>query len=326
MAYQATTITAITSIPAIVSAFAIAQGWTVNTTNPAEPVFTLPTTDSLVTWKLSAAIASFDHTLTFTAVSSAVPTSSANTRSPKLAPTSGTDPATKLPTKVHVFCSPAPSETPYLGIVIEYGTNLYRHLYLGRMERLGSYAGGEIVAGQQGPITSSSANIGHRDYSLVKYLFQSKSNAWSSTTCGGVRVNHADNPNEWRKFIGYQTGSITSLPSDAVIGGYGDSVNDGFLARAESPFAGVNPLVSINLFAVKPITGDVSFVPIGRPPGVRLVNMKNLDPGASIAVGGVNWRVFPAMAKNDSQTMPPGLGNWRSYESSYYVGYAYREN
>ena len=213
-----------------------------------------------------------------------------------------------------------------LAIVIEYGTNLFRHLYLGRMERTGVYTGGEVIAGQQGPITSYNAGVSFRDYSSVQYLFQSRSAVWANTACGGVRVTHADNPAEWRKFRGFNIGSVTSLPSDAVIGGFGDSVCDGFLARGESPFAGINPLVSANLFAVKPITGDISFVPLGRPPGIQLVNLRNLDVGSSFEVGGVQWRVFPAMAKNDSQTMPQGLGFWRSYESSYYVGYAYREN
>lgn len=326
MAYQVTNISAITDIPAIVSAFAIAQGWSVNTTTPSQPIFTLPTTDSLIQFKLSAAISSYDHTLTWTASGSAVPTSTANTRSPKLAPTSGTNPVVPNPAKVHLFISPAPSETPYLIISIEYNSNLYRHLYLGRMERLGNYSGGEIIAGEQGPYTSYSANVSYRDYNRVQHLFQSRSAVWANTACGGVRVDHADNPNPWRKFLGYQTGTITSLPSDAVIGGLGDSVNDGFAARGESPFAGINPLISLNLFAVKPITSDISFVPLGRPPGIRLVNIKNIDPGASMTIGGVTWRVFPAMSKNDSQTMPAGLGNWRSYESSYYFGYALREN
>lgn len=326
MAYQALTVSAMTDIPAAVAAYAITQGWTVNTTTPTQPIFTLPTTDTLIKWQLSATVSGVDHTLTWAANGSAVPTSTANTRSPKLAPTSGTTAVVPAPTKVHVFITPAPNETPYLILAIEYGTNLFRHLYLGRMEALGAYTGGEIVSGNQGPMTSYSATRSFRDYQ-VQHLFESRSGVWGSTQCGGVNVYYpADNASQWRKFYGFQTGTITSLPSDSVIGGFGDGVNDGYVARGESPFAGINPLVPISLYSVKPITSDISFVPIGRPPGVRLVNMRNLDPGASINVGGVQWRVFPSFAKNESQTMPAGLGNWRSYESSYYVGYAFREN
>lgn len=326
MAYSQQTITAITDIPALAAAFAVANGWTVNSSTPTQPVFTLPTADTLGTWRLSASISGYDHTLTWTTVSSAVPTSTANTTSPKLAPTSGTNPVVPTPTKLHMFISPAPATNPYLAIVIEYNTNLFRHLYLGRMERLGDYSNGEIVAGMTGPMTSYSATVGYQDYNCVQYLFQSRSAARANTACGGVRVTHADNANEWRKFLGYNTGSVTSLPANCVLGGYGDAVNDGYVARGEVPYAGINALVSINLYNAKPITSEMSLIPIGRPPGIRHVNMRNLGPGDSINVGGVQWRVFPAMAKSSETAMPPGLGNWRSYETSYYNGYAYREN
>lgn len=329
MAYQTQAISAITSIPALVAAFAAAQGWTVDNTTPTQPIFTLPTTDTLIKWKLSAAISGQDHTLTWTASGSAVPTSTANTRSPKFAPPTGTTAVPQLPTTLHMFISPAPTETPYLAIVIEYGANLFRHLYLGRMERLGNYSGGEIVSGCSGPHTATSGVISYRHFSHTQYLFSGRSSLFGTTGCGGVNVNHADNPNTWRKFVGVNGSSITLLPNDTVMGGINDGVNDGFYARGEAPFIGANLLVPLNLYTVKPITGDVSFIPIGRPPGVRGVHMANIDPGSSIEVGMVNWRVFPAFAKSELTDMPGGIagsGYWRTAETSHMIGYAYREN
>lgn len=328
MAYSAQAVTSMSDIPAAVAAFAAAQGWTVNTTTPTQPIFTLPTTDSLINFKMFSIVSGVDHTVTLQASGSAVPTSTASTRSPKLAPASGTTASVPLPYKIHMFAPPAPNETPYLATVIEYGTNLFRHLYLGRMNRIGGYAGGEVISGQQGPISALATTMDFDEYAHTQYLFGSRSSVWADTACGGVNVSHADNANQWRKFRGYGTGMITSLPDDCVLGGFGDAANDGYLANGEINFYGVNPLIPINLYAVKPVTSDKNFVPIGSPAGVRLVNMKNLDPGAQINVGGRNWRVFPAMAKNESTTMPrdSSHGNWRSYESSYYVGYAYPES
>lgn len=328
MAYQTEAVTAMTDIPALVAAFADAEGWTVDVTSPNAPIFTLPTTDTLIDWQLTAAVSGVDHTLTWTANGSAVPTSSANTRSPKLAPASGTTPDVPPPATLHMFISPAPAEEPYLAIVIEYLPNLFRHLYLGRMERLGDYAGGEVIAATQNPMASSTSTIDYNNFDHVQHLFTSRSDVWSSTQCGGVHIDHADNPDPWRKFRGQNTGGITSLPSDAVLGGANDGINDGYLANGESNFAGLNPLISINLYAVKPITGDCSFIPIGRPAGVRLVNMRNLDPGDSIEIASTTWRVFPGMAKSAEVDMPRDAshGNWRTFETSHYIGYAYPEN
>lgn len=329
MAYSVQTVSAMTDIPAAVASVAIAQGWTVDTTNPNQPIFTLPATTSKINWQLSATVSGQDHTLTWTANGSAIPTSTGNTRSPKLAPTSGSTAVVPLPTKVHVFISPATPAiaSPYLALAIEYNSNQFRHLYLGVMEALGNYTGGEVVSGMQGPLSSYGASIEFDDYTRVQYLFGSRSACWSNTQCGGVRVTHADNPNEWRKFLGFSTGTITSFPANSALGGFRDALNDGYLANGECNFAGSNPLVPMNLYCPKAVTGNMNFVPIGRPPAIRLVNMRNLEPGASIAIGGVNWRVFPAMRKATQLTMPNASsnGNWRTYETSYYVGYAYKE-
>lgn len=331
MAYVVQTVAAITDIPAAVASIAIAQGWTVNTSTPTQPIFTLPTSPASINWRLSAAISAQDHTLTWTANGSAVPTSTANIRSPKLAPSSGTTAAVPPPAKIHVFISPytgSPIVAPYLSIVVEYNSNLFRHLYLGVMEKKGNYTGGEVIAGTAGPISASSSTHSFDDYATTQGLFSGRSSIWGTTGCGGVNINHADNPNQWRKFLGHSSLTKTNFPADAVMGGFMDGINDGYLANGQMNFAGTSALTPINLYAIKPVTGDVNFVPIGNPPGVRLVNMQNFDPGVQVSIGGVNWRVFPQAAKRVEQTMPPASsnGNWRQYETSYYVGYAYREN
>lgn len=140
-----------------------------------------------------------------------------------------------------------------------------------------------------------------------------------------MRVTHAGNPYEWRPFKGYGAGNISDLPLDSALGGFGDGINDGYLVRGESSFSNMNVLVPINLYTVHAIASDFGFTPIGTPPGIRMVHMRNIDPKATFSVGDITYRVFPAISKQSGTTMPAGLGNWRTYESSYYVGYAYPE-
>lgn len=324
MTYTTQSVSAMTDIPAHVATFAAGLGWTVDTTNPNQPIFSLP--GGGINWQLLANVSGVDHDLTFQASGSAVPTSVAKVRSPKLAPPSGTTAAVPAPSVLHMFGTPS-TETvsPYIALVIEYTSNLFRHLYLGKMEKMGDYTGGEIVSGCGGPIQSLASSYNYNDINRVTYLFRARSTMWADTLCGGVHVNHADNATPWRVFYGSPASPINGLSDGIVLGGFGDAINDGYLARGESPFAAVNMLVSPNLYITQPVTNSKAFVPIGRPPGVRMVNMKNLDPGSQISVGGNNWRVFPAWAKSPEKTMPNGNGNWRQYESSYYVGYAYRE-
>lgn len=323
MTYQTEAVTGLDEIPALVSAFAAAQGWTVDNTDPNAPIFTLPTPAASIDWQLEyIPVDADDLRLRWTASGSAVPTTVAQFASPKLAPPSGSSALVPDPQTLHMFCSPADpgnNPYPYLAIVVEFGPNLFRHLYLGVVERLGNYTGGEVVSGCTGPIVSTPSDIEYRNYSIgPQYLFQARSSHWNSGFEGGMHIAHADNPVPWRTFQG-------ATLDNAVLGGFGDGINDGYLARGESPFAGVNPLVPVNLYAVRDLSGTDHYVPVGRPPGVRHVHMKNFDPGAQAAIGGVNWRVFPALAKNASEDMPAGNGNWREYETSYYVGYAYPE-
>lgn len=325
MAYTTASVSSLSSIPALASAFAISQGWTVNTSVPATPIFTPPVAGSPIAFQLSAIVSGTTHDLRWAASGSGIPTSSANIRSPRMAPASGSTPVVPNPTAVHMFISPAPSDNPYFAIVVQYGPNWFRHLYLGVMEKLGNYSGGEVIAGCTVlPDANATLNLGIDDG--VHHLFQGRSDIWADTLCGGVRVSHADNPNTWRKFRTGKTDLFALLNANGAFGGYCDSINDGPFMRSEAAYAGVNILNPVNLYATQPITGDMNFVPLGRPPGIRHVHMKNLDPLQSISIGSKVWRVFPSISKSELTTMPRGTANFRTQESSHWFGYAYPEN
>lgn len=316
MAYQQSSITSLSEIPALVAAFAAGKGWTVSgstfrrTDDAGATVFTL-----------EASITGYDHILRATATGA--PT--AQIRSPKLNGTAGA-PVVPSPTSVHLFARATPQ--PFIAIVVQYGYNLFRHLYIGNLVKVGTYTGGECASGTN----VHASNNGFDRYPIhyrfdTAHLFAAAARVQDASVAGGVRVLHANNPTTWRAFR--ETGDFNPMGTfgnAGVIGGFGDDINDGYLARGQSPFGGLSILTPINLYAPMPITGDTVFAPIGHPAGVRLVNMGDFDPEAVITVGADEWKVFPAIRKSADMEAPKSAAGWAQFEASGNVGYAYPVN
>lgn len=316
MAYEQVSVTSITQIPAAVAAFAAANGWTVAGQNYKY--------GSGVEFALSASISGFDHELKWARTSDVRVTSAAKMRSPKLNGTSAS-PEVSVPSSVHLFAGTTPA--PFLAIVVEYGFNSYRHLYLGYVEKHGFANGGEVIGATGFPSSASPTRypITFRD-DEVQYLFGGRTRAWDNANTGGVLVDHAANPTKWRRFYSpVGINSITTFTGTEAIGGFKDDINDAYIARARSSAAGINLLVPIHLYAAQGAGASVQFIPLGPPAGVRAVNMTDLDPKSSIAITTDEWMVFPALSKA-GDTVVKSLNGWGAGESSGMVGYAYRKN
>jgi hypothetical protein len=302
MAYQEISVSSVTEIPAAANAFMAANGISVPFT-------------------LSAAIGGTNNQ-DKDVIATHANGNRAFCRSPKLNG-SQNNPFVPAPTKIHCFGGTSPVH--WCAVVIEFGYNLYRHLYLGHMEKLGDYTGGEVVAATNFPDAQSSQNftIGYDD---AQYLFNAAQNYAAQAGSGGVMVTHADNPIAWRFFKAPKNIflSLANIPGDAVLGGYADSWNDILLARARTSYAGAQILVPVNLLVSRGGGSDGYFSPIGKPSGVRMVRMDGLDPGAQIDVGNKKWRVFPQIRKSESTSVSRGT-YWNSTETSWMVGLAYLE-
>lgn len=335
MATETHNIAAITDVPALVGTFAAANGFDADLTNPNAPIITCPgdsnSVEENLPMQISASIVLNVHSVQWGAPqpdsNSLEDETVAIAISPILGGVDPGHPNVSLPTKLHIFGTAVGTDSPFIACVIEYGFNSYRHLYFGKMEAQGGYTGREVIAGTCGPQSTGAFARDFNDPSSWKYLFGAFSGVLPNNQQGGVRIVHADNATPWRRF---KPGNLnTSSPldeftGDEVIGGFGDAVNDGYLTRARSAFNGRNPLVPINLYSMEPIVNDVSLVPIGRPPGVRMVHMQDLEPGAEIVVGNETWRVFPVMTKS-AALFVTATQSWPTNESSVYVGLAYLE-
>jgi hypothetical protein len=323
MAVQEVAISAMSDIPPLVRQFAIDNGWIVSGTT-AQPIIQHPSLVGAVPFTLRALV---DGTTTgmrnrlqwLATVGTAV---AANMFGP-MRGTAGT-PTFVAPTKLILFSGLLPE--PYLAIVVEFGFNLYRHLYLGNMEKNGAYGGGEVIAGSIWGNQWTSTVIPWDDITVHQYPFSSYQGTMAASGAGGVRIEHADNPTPWRSF--FTTSTVTpqsnlTLAAAGVMGGFRDSVNDIYMARGKNSFAGASMLVPINLYAVRP-SNMLSH--IGRPAGVRMINMENIEPATSLTVGSKTWRCFPAFRKSSATSIARPVTSWPPDETSYYVGYAYQEN
>lgn len=294
-------ITALSEIPPLVNTFAADAGWTVTGTS-ASPIVTRAGGDK------SFQLVDATGTLTWTGTDG-----SARVLSPKLNGTAST-PEISDPSKVYLF-----GDDTFIAIVIEYAFNSYRHLYCGNLEKAGTYDGGEVISGCT-PLTTASVGSFPLSYRDAQYLFNGRQTINAANLSGGVNL-----PDGWRKFRTTSSAApMGNFDATGVIGGFLDDINDGYLARGRSAYAGAQILVPINLYAPMPITGDTLFAPLGHPAGVRMVNMADIDPAATFTIGSTTWQCFPAMTKTAATTVAQGTGGgWAASDTSYYIGYAY---
>lgn len=246
------------------------------------------------------------------------------------------NPIVLAPTKVHFFGSDAPftAENPaYIAVVVEFGFNCFRHMFIGNIVKVGNYDGGELISANN---WSEEYNVNSRNTSFtsagVKNLFaaghnHSTDNAQAS---GGLNANHPDNPAPWRIFDSSSPGTnnmLINLTGAEVFGGWSDQVNGVLAMRGFAPYAGGVVLVPINLYGSRANDGNnVRFFPFGYVPGVRLVRMDDIDPGQQIAIADQTWMVFPEMSKDSraSTQRDQGNGYYWDYETSGFLGLAYR--
>lgn len=337
--YQAFNVSSILDIPAAVKDFIESAGWLLDDSNPNEPVFTHPTLAGAIPFRLWAEQIGVNHRMRFSSVGT-TPIRQTYIEAPRLydgVGNSASPPVVPAATAVHVFVGLLPQ--PYICLAIAFGTNRWRHLYCGNMEKIGDYTGGEIIAcGNSGPPGLAGAGASWLRGDVNTYLFSSNTSV-NADERGWLHMIHADENRPWRTLFYFDhtdPGHFPSVsPNNNFFGGFRDHIEYPFLMRGLSD---VNDAIHspINLFAtISDGTDDVTFDirPLGRPAGVRMVNMQNLNAGDVITVGSHHWRCFPALAKNMDifpagayEVNVPSGTPYATRENSFVVGYAYLED
>lgn len=333
MAFEEHIITSLSEIPSLVESFAAGAGWDV----ASGPVIRHPDYEGSgpggIAFSLTTASIGLERDLIWSS-SGGITTSRALIRAPILsARTSPFSAYVLSPSRVFLISMLTPE--PYIAIVVEFGPNQYRHLYLGFMEKIGDYEGGEVISACNSMIATSNSDLTWHTRQGNMFLFEAHQSIMARADAGGVHIAHADNSTPWRRF---RTANVAegdgidgaTFDGGEVIGGFGDSVNDHFVAKGKSAIAGASLLVPINLLATVKPSSDVSrLINIGHPAGVRMVNIENMEPFSEVVIGSETWRIFAAIRKSPLLTLarPVGAGNvYRAEETSYNLGYAYRSN
>ena len=312
MSFEVNAITALSEINDLVKTFASSElGWTVT----GEDIFIPGSTNPVNITNSSGP--------TFNNLNFEIPSLSAtifaSLDTPRLNGTIGA-PVLPSPTNLYLYGGTEESQ-PFLAGIVAFGFNRYRHFYIGSMIKYGSYTGGEIIqAGYHGTGDDGDTN----SLTFSKYPFGARTSQ-ASTLSGFVNVVHADAGDPVKVLRrGSDVGAFDGEPQgDIALGGYSDRVNSNYTDRAQQHFANASVLGPINLYATK--SGLDRYFPIGRPPGVRMVNMENIEPGVLVTISGTDWRVFPVFRRSFSTTFTAIAGGYNAEETSYRRGLAYPE-
>jgi len=345
MSYSVFPIAAMADIPSLVRSFAATLGWTTTTESATSITVTHPSYIgaktfgvSFETYVTSAPAVIEEIRLTCTgsdsnhakAISPILNTSQLNVDAAVV---------TVQPTKLHLMGilegGAAGAGRSFIAGVIEYGYNLYRHFYLGYVDKITAFDGGEVITGSRcWSVSNGSSGPYSRSYDSREWSYPFQANH-ALVDNGGVFVGHANNAQSWREFAIREPSTRGSLDTllavnghKVVIGGFGDSINTHLMNSAKSPHIGVQMLTPVNLYIGLRSGSTQFFQAIGHPGGARLVHMEDLEPGAQINIGTATWRVFPVFSKKAAAAMggsavPQLSRRFPTDNTSFYVGMAY---
>lgn len=344
MTYQVSSIAAISEIPALVKTFADSLGFTTTGSGTSitvkHPTYTgarIFTVASLIT----GSSATLRHQIS---VSCDAPSATAAiTESPKLNTSqvnSAASVSVSTPTKVHLFGKLAggssDSGETFIAGVIEYGYNLYRHFYLGYIEKITAFTNGELVTGSAfWPVGKNNNSAIYCESDDTRFPFSANNSVAGDAGNGGAYIVNAGNAVPWRMF---SSGTWTSghtfdqhfatLGGSVILGGYKDNMNSGYMYAGKSPYSGAQILAPINLYIGKLVSTTQFFQAVGRAAGARLVHMEDLDPGAEVSIGTQLWRVFPVFSKSTTLSYTTSISTaanaFPTGNSSHFVGMAYK--
>jgi hypothetical protein len=345
MTYQVSSIAAISEIPALLKTFADSLGFTTTTVSGTQVTVKHPSYTPAKIFTVQSLTSGTGATLReqISVSTNAAGSTAAICESPKMNPSqvnSGASVVVSAPTKLHLFGKLAggasDSGETFIAGVIEYGYNLYRHFYMGYIEKISAFDNGELVTGSAfWPVGKNSNSAIYCDTDDTRYPFSANNAVNGDAGNGGAYIVNAGNATPWRSF---SSGTWTSghtfdqhfatYCDSLILGGYKDNMNSGYMGVGKSPYSGAQLLAPINLYIGKKVSTTAYFQAVGSAAGARLVHMEDLEPGAAVTIGTQTWRVFPVFQKSlvtsYSTSISTAANAFPAGNSSYLVGMAYK--
>jgi hypothetical protein len=324
MTYSLQAVTSWQDVVDEIITFAAARGWTTTGGSGSSGTVENPSTGLVTTLTASS------DTITASPAGGI----EARARSPYLDGTYPGSPVIVNPVQCHLFGnnSPyaAPDSEPYIAVVVGFGYNSYRHIYIGTMVPAGNYTDGDVISINNFSLQGSSPGDIYPYGQKNKYLFGANNNHEDGATyAGGVKISHADNATTWRSFRSpsISSAALENLTGSEAFGGNNDDINDGRVYRAHADYASGQLMVPVNLYCSDGDDGENYRIrPLGHVSGARLIDMENVDPEQEFSISSDDWKAFPEFSKrSDAFVDWPGTAYFPNELSGYY-GLAYHKD
>ncbi len=215
----------------------------------------------------------------------------------------------------HLFAGVNRAGESYMHAVVEVTSGSFRHFGFGTINRAGAVTNGSYAYGNRWHWGSGTLN----DTTSTQHEYpwdarSSTSNAFNNDSglfSRGTIIRADGDTVSPRYAILSSTGSNLGAAEARGDGGYANGNQADGLRVGVSALTGRSVLLPLFVSVIRP--GGLYSV-LGAPPDIRFVDMTNLIPGASFALGADTWRAFPLIRKN-------GVSG---QENSATLGYAYR--
>jgi hypothetical protein len=212
-------------------------------------------------------------------------------------------------------------DSSYAHVVLEYAPGLYRHMSFGKLEKVGSWTGGEYACGHVWDDSDSGIDAPADSRHHVPFDARN-TNAYNvgCTVHGESFPNEPDVDTKWLVLWAGETSVSNDSDGNPRMQGIG-GVRDGFLQNAlgrirANPNNGYVPLIPIQCwYRVNFVTPD-DWRLLGYAPDMRIVNIGNMEPGDEFTVGSDTWKVFPWVRKQYNQD---------NTDESWNAGFAYKK-
>jgi len=203
---------------------------------------------------------------------------------------------------VWLFAGETPE--PWMHVVINSIPGQYHHLYFGFLQRYGVYDSGAVVTG-----TNWTNSLTYRDHWADSYnsmLFSGNYYNYGSRA-GGVLIQGANSPMPTGRFCPSSRSPGTDIAR--LTGGCTEEDNRRLIRHGLPLHNAAAPMAPFLILADFEKDGYV--VPIGTPPGIRMIHINDFNPEQIITFGANDWQIFPLSDKARSTN----YNYWPEYQN-----------
>jgi len=211
-------------------------------------------------------------------------------------------------TAYHFFAGEG--STPYIYVVVEVSSGIFRHFGFGNLEKFGTWTGGEFVYGHYWYQLDPDNTIANSH----SFLLDGMNN--DTTACATMHAEGLPNQAVAEKWVAFSSRSGTAGTDTSgenrrtVYGGSRCGTWGYYLAalRYSSPNA-FKPLIPITVFSLNLDQAPDDWYWLGQMPDISIVNMHAFTAGQEVTVGSDTWMVFPWVRKRYEQDNNEESGN-----------------